>query len=625
MPRVGVVTADFVANTAQFQEGAERARRSLKQFEAQAANTRKMVAGLFAGISVAGVVAGLRAAVTEGDKLAKLAVRLGATTEALSQLQYVAERSGVEFQTMTQGLQKLTLRVAEAATGNADAAATFTRLGLSVRDLAGLRPEDQFLAVARAMDGVTNSGERVRVAVKLFEQEGAALLQTMEAGAAGIEALMLEADRLGVTLTRETAAAMVKASDEMARFDAQATALGRNLATDVLPPLNDLLGKVNELFEALRQPLPKTGIWFLDATLPGTGPATSGTLEDYELPPTMLPPVVVTPPPGAAALSGRAGDPFKAQREELRRLEEDLRALSPQIERMGEKLIELTSAGLNSGADFNALTAQMDQAVSLESEITAQIERIRNAIGEAAPAALDVSAYEAAVTAAGGTLAQLAEARRIVEASLTPVQRYVEAFAELTRLRAQFPAIITPEVANNYIAQLQEQLTAASDGTREMSSAAQELGWAFSSAFESAALAGEGLRGVLKGLLDDLARIILRQTVTAPLAAAVAGSVAGMFPGFAAGGPVSGGRPIIVGEQGPELFVPRGNGTIVPNHAMGGMAVTVNNHAAGYEARVSEGPGGLTIDIVRAMLAGDLTTGGQTWTRALDGRVGRGF
>jgi len=38
----------------------------------------------------------------------------------------------------------------------------------------------------------------------------------------------------------------------------------------------------------------------------------------------------------------------------------------------------------------------------------------------------------------------------------------------------------------------------------------------------------------------------------------------------AAGGPVSAGMPYLVGERGPELFVPRGNGTIVPNNAIGG-------------------------------------------------------
>ncbi len=37
------------------------------------------------------------------------------------------------------------------------------------------------------------------------------------------------------------------------------------------------------------------------------------------------------------------------------------------------------------------------------------------------------------------------------------------------------------------------------------------------------------------------------------------------------------GQPYIVGEQGPELFVPHQSGQVVPNHALGGnMNVNVN-------------------------------------------------
>ena len=51
---------------------------------------------------------------------------------------------------------------------------------------------------------------------------------------------------------------------------------------------------------------------------------------------------------------------------------------------------------------------------------------------------------------------------------------------------------------------------------------------------------------------------------------------------FANGGRPPVGKPSIVGERGPELFVPRSSGTIVPNHALGGSAnVTVNVDASG--------------------------------------------
>lgn len=44
-----------------------------------------------------------------------------------------------------------------------------------------------------------------------------------------------------------------------------------------------------------------------------------------------------------------------------------------------------------------------------------------------------------------------------------------------------------------------------------------------------------------------------------------------VFNGFATGGPVHGGTPILVGERGPEIFTPPGGGgMITPNGAMGG-------------------------------------------------------
>src|SRR5262249_44745136 len=42
---------------------------------------------------------------------------------------------------------------------------------------------------------------------------------------------------------------------------------------------------------------------------------------------------------------------------------------------------------------------------------------------------------------------------------------------------------------------------------------------------------------------------------------------AGLF-GLAKGGPARGGRPYIVGERGPELFVPKRDGVVIPNHML---------------------------------------------------------
>jgi phage-related protein len=79
----------------------------------------------------------------------------------------------------------------------------------------------------------------------------------------------------------------------------------------------------------------------------------------------------------------------------------------------------------------------------------------------------------------------------------------------------------------------------------------------------------------------------------------VIGSVGG-FLGFggrrAMGGPVAGNTAYVVGERGPELFVPQGSGTIIPNNRMGGGGTTINLTVNG--AIDAEGTARTIIDVL---------------------------
>ena len=62
------------------------------------------------------------------------------------------------------------------------------------------------------------------------------------------------------------------------------------------------------------------------------------------------------------------------------------------------------------------------------------------------------------------------------------------------------------------------------------------------------------------------------------------------FGGYMAdGGRTSPGNAYIVGERGPELFVPGAQGNIVPNNAMGSTSVVVNVDASGTEVQGNQG------------------------------------
>ena len=87
----------------------------------------------------------------------------------------------------------------------------------------------------------------------------------------------------------------------------------------------------------------------------------------------------------------------------------------------------------------------------------------------------------------------------------------------------------------------------------------------------------------IKGIIRQLASRALTTGIMALLGGGVGGSFVGaMFGGNRqSGGGVNPGRGYIVGERGPELFLPQSSGTIVPNQDMGSKTINLNVHVKG--------------------------------------------
>lgn len=88
----------------------------------------------------------------------------------------------------------------------------------------------------------------------------------------------------------------------------------------------------------------------------------------------------------------------------------------------------------------------------------------------------------------------------------------------------------------------------------------------------------------------------------------------------AEGGSIPGGTPTLVGEQGPEVFVPHGNGTVVPNGAPSGVDPIMSPGGGGTGAPLQGFPG------VPGINLGDLTGrfGGGFGNGGYGGRFGGG-
>ena len=91
-------------------------------------------------------------------------------------------------------------------------------------------------------------------------------------------------------------------------------------------------------------------------------------------------------------------------------------------------------------------------------------------------------------------------------------------------------------------------------------------------AIEGTRTLGEAARSII----NDLASSLLRLGINMALTGLLGGTKVGNFLGFANGGRPPVGKPSLVGERGPEIFVPRSAGTIIPNNQIGSGGI-VNN------------------------------------------------
>ena len=153
------------------------------------------------------------------DALAKTASKIGTTTESLSALQYAGQLTGVEVNTMNMALQRFTRRTAEAAVGTGEAKGALRELRVDARKLTRLPLDQQMLTLADAFEDAKNRGVNpLKIAFKLFDSEGAALVNTLALGRDGLTELLGEARALGVVMSSSAAKGVEDANDSLFRM-----------------------------------------------------------------------------------------------------------------------------------------------------------------------------------------------------------------------------------------------------------------------------------------------------------------------------------------------------------------------------------------------------------------------
>jgi hypothetical protein len=212
-------------------------------------------------------VAGLKSLIDHGDKLAKTADQLGIGIDALSQLRFAAQQSGVED--FDGAMEQLSKRMGELKSGSGELNSLMGDVAPNLRkQLAGAKDAEEGLSIlADAMTKIEDPTKRARLATAAFGRSGMDLILMLQLGSAGIDKLKQEALKLEGPQAR-AARQSDELGDAMGRVTTAAGGWRAALIEGIGPSLTDLANRLAQFVAANREAI---AAWAIDfgKKLPG--------------------------------------------------------------------------------------------------------------------------------------------------------------------------------------------------------------------------------------------------------------------------------------------------------------------------------------------------------------------
>ena len=484
------------------------------------------VSGFFAAIipavSAASIVSFAKSLVESGAQIENSANAARMSAENFQVFGRLAQESGMDVQALTRGLDQMEKKIADAGTGVKAAQKPFKDLGLDVNTLKNLAPEQQFEAIARAVSGAKDQSAAFADALDILgTRAGPRLLETLKrVGTEGFDVLKAKMEATGAVMSD----AIVEKLHEMGISE------------------EGWIKTISNRFSiGLAEMASAGGASVTDLTVRIEG--LKRTIANLEQQPQV----------------NTVTEQLKIWRTSLAQLQQQLEIAQAPIIDLKDHTAELAAA-------------QAKEAAAAKEQATAAAE---------AKAQLD---------AQNATLDLTNRGWNAVTASINENRKAIEDFQNSRVFEGGLTADVTftgmgdfssadPKVkaqkdlktsATETTAALKEQKEIQKESAKLANELSREIAETFVNGIEH----GKNFSSILKEIDLDLVKMIMQAALFKPIESGMEsfmgaglGMIAGMLAG---GGPADMGKAYIVGEQGPEVFVPGASGTVVPNGALGG-------------------------------------------------------
>jgi len=575
------------------------------QFNKAAKVSKKLIGGVGAGLSAVGGAAKTAAiaitaatgaftamvAINVGniDRLGKVAKTTGFAAETLQKFQFAAEQSGVSSDGAALALRRFARRLGEAQKGSGELLPALKKLGIATRDSEGnLKSAEKVLfEFADGIGKTENASEALALAFKAFDSEGAELVNVLRDGSAGLNEFFNEADRLGFVLSTSAIQGVEDFNDSFQKLKITTSGLSRQFTAALAPVMEDLstqftnfivdtieaqggmeeFGKfLKDKFLDIVKMVIKAFVTLFNTVVDvvnGIQSALSmlgigGEIADLEKGIAALREESNAPGWFARFNFTMPGETDKIMRDLLgnfylltdKNIETGLIALQARIDELkasgqgGSLLTPISAESIMKALNF--VESYKEEVIKANEEI---IEEVIVSAKKLKPTLLDI----------------MLDALFPVDAVNKFFEVYdSEAATAAEKIKAAF--IMVGEAINNALPNLKEKLSNSGIGdfTTTLEDGMVKAGQMLEDSLASAIATGKADFSTLGDHIKQvLAKAMVQKFISGPIMA--------MF-GLATGGPATAGQPYIVGEKGPELFIPKNSGTVIPNDATEALA-----------------------------------------------------
>ncbi len=171
-----------------------------------------------------------------GAELAHMSERTGVSVEALSELKFAADQSGVGVEELETGIKKMQ----KSLEGSTPA---FAKLGLDMIALRNMSPQDALAKIGEKLSAIENPTLKASLALEIFGRAGTKMIPML----ADMGNLMQDARDSGVTMSAETAQSALELEKALARVHAQIKALWVAIGAAFAPALKEFVAQASRI------------------------------------------------------------------------------------------------------------------------------------------------------------------------------------------------------------------------------------------------------------------------------------------------------------------------------------------------------------------------------------------